>query len=346
MGESGITLPFTIEGRLGVQWKALRSLLLTVFVVLGARLIITPPPDLGAYLHSTEALVSLWLIGLILAIFLLSAESYKVIADTSGITFRSRNGIFFYAWSDIQNCRLLKNGLNFEMRGQTKEQNKLNAIPAPTRLQAEQLELLARERVTELSGSEDQSHHSFTPGMIARKLYVRQCKTMAFFLFFSLFGLYVLLLANIGLGDLDQLILSQRGIHTQGQVLHAFVGDCGRTHCTNKIEYRFKSALNDREETGYGTVPQEAHSLEAGQSVEVIYDPQSPSRSRAVFGGDFRPPSLQAFLWLAGIVFVIFAGVSLILVAVAYGPLRKALNQLPPDVGPREPGRPRAGAVA
>jgi Protein of unknown function (DUF3592) len=344
MGESGITLPFTIEGRFGVQWKALRSLLLTVFVVLGGRLIITPPPDLGAYLHSTEAFVSLCVIGFILAIFLLSAAPYKVIADASGITVTSRNAEFFYAWSDIQDYRLLKNGLNIEMRGQTKEQNKLNAIPAPTRLQAEQLELLFRERVTELSGSKDQSHHSFTPGMIARKLYVRQCKTMAFVLFFSLFGLYVLFLANIGLGDLDQLILSQRGIHTQGQVLHTFADGCNRTHCTNKIEYRFKSTLNEPETIGYDTVPQGTHSLEAGQSVDVIYDPQSPSRSRAVFGGDFRPPSLQAFMWLAGVTFVIFAGVSLILVAVAYGPLRKALDQLPQDVGPRDSGRLRAGA--
>jgi Protein of unknown function (DUF3592) len=342
MGESEINLPFTIERRFGVQWKAIGSFILTLCVVQGGRLAVSPPPDIGAYLHSSDAFISLYFVGFILVVTFLSAKPSKVIVDANGINATSRDGKFFYSWSDIQDYRPLENGLIIEMRGQTKEQNQFNVLPAPKQPQVKQLEILIREGMNRWRGGDGQLHHSFTPSMISRKLYVNKGKTGALFVISMMFSIYASFIISMGLDNLEQIKLSQRGVHAQGQVLRAFVGDCSRTHCDNKIEYRFKTVLNDRDATGYDTVPRGAHPVAPGQAVEVIYDPESPSRSRAVFGGDVHPPSLQAFMMLAGITFAIFVVASLILFAACYGPYRKALAQFPPDIAPRDPERPRA----
>lgn len=307
MAKTPASLPLHVKKNVGVDgWMAL-VLLGAVLLVTGAPLLAAPPTSLQMAASSTNVIVLVSMVGVVIAVTVFGRSLGQLDIDSGGVRVAVRRNRYVYAWRDIAQVTPGKNGVRVDLRNRTEAQNRLNTISPRFGVPPDQLAALLREGVSRWGGT-TAAEPSLAPGDDPAKQYARASRLIVS----VVAGAMALVFAGVVAWQVSDYFktvrLQKAGERAQASVVRIYRDSCSRDGCSINVQYRFQVGGKAYDGFAYLTSDENLNDPDYQYAmrehmVPIAFDPADPARSDLNFRDwVFQQDPLKMLLTLVGLI--------------------------------------------
>jgi hypothetical protein len=326
-GPPGTVLPIRIEKSRGVPPGKLFGGVLLLGLFCTVPLLIGQPLS-EVLFHSTATYFDLILLVGALALYLLGRTRDKLAITPQGVGVVNLFGRWFYGWTDIERVIEYKAGVRVFLKGRSDEQNGFNFIPS-FGLDPSQLQEMLADGIARYGNGSNAQTKTVAPGDDLNAARKRRTAILVS-LCLLIFGTPLAIMVVPALFDcLKGLELQKNGRATQAVVVRIYTSVCGRSSCSENVEYAFKlqpsSGALPKEYRGYQFIgtdryPHDPDMIYAktNRTVPIVYDVNWPEISSLNFRNRvftqnpltvlFRSLAVFGGIWAAVIALAVLGG--------------------------------------
>jgi hypothetical protein len=269
--------------------------------------------------------------------WLASRRAGELDVDATGVTVQSGAKHFFYDWADVEKIDKTKGGVRLTLHGRSSDQNAYNVISARFVGNTSDLHSLLLDGLARFGPGRSGGGESRAPGdnLQAAK---RSSLATTFGVIGAIFGgVFLLIVAFAVSGCVKTLSLQKHGRATEADVVRIYTTTCGKTGCSENVEYAYKSDSDGQVYHGYSYIANNRNrydpDLQYAQTrhtVPVVYNIERPETSSLNFHNRiFKQDAVKVAFTFIGVIGAIEASVMAIFAALLLPALMRGVTAKP-----------------